>query len=224
MSIQYTDQSSSKFFQDFRAIHPTNYSQLVRFYEQNEPALMDLSEREYFIILCYYTNALFNLSEYTLHLSYAQKVLEYSMYYNMEKVDNVDIYTFTLHQKAVSHFHTQEIACTKRILEQLIRMDAARSVYLNLLKRCMLAERPRWIAHMMSCGLSSLILTAVCILVQTFVVEPFYAQYANMGLAIQFTLLSAGGVLVLGAVLGHYYTVNRYLKKIEKANSTKISL
>lgn len=217
MSIKFTNQSSSQLFQDFRSIHPANYRKLVRFYEKNEQDLTTLSDQEHFIILCYYTNALFSLRDYEAHLVQSQKVLERSIYYNISEVDSVDIYTFTLHQKAVSHFQTNDTATSRTILEQLIRIDAPHNVYLNLLKRCLLAERPLWVRKTLGLSLCLFIITAVYTLFQSFLIEPFYPEHAFTGLIVQLSILSTGIMTAATVILGHYYRTNRYIQKIAEA-------
>ncbi|MCH2044480.1 MAG: hypothetical protein MK212_10225, partial [Saprospiraceae bacterium] len=176
---------------------------------------------EHFIILCYYTNALFSLRDYETHLILSQKVLERSIYYNITEVDSVDVYIFTLHQKAVSHFQTNDIATAKKILEQLIRIDGPHNVYLNLLKRCLLAERPLWLRKTMGLSLCLFIVTAVYTLFQNFLIEPFYPQHAFLGLVIQLSVLGTGVMTVVTVILGHYYKVNRYIQRIAESTCHK---
>lgn len=209
---------ASKLFLDFRAIHPGNYRALQRFWEQHEADINQLSLEERFVIWCYYANALYGLSLSDKHLELADRILEYSIIHDIPYVDNIDIYTFMLFQKAVSHLRLSQWDKAIRISGQLLRIDPHRPEHLRLLHRCLLAKRPRRIQHLFVLALMLLLLTAACTIGQIFVIESFYPRLREAMLWLQLFAFGGSVVLVgLGTVLHHVYAKRRSRSMLETA-------
>jgi hypothetical protein len=58
----------SQLYRNFRAIEPTEYRRVVRFFEKYEKNILQLDFDEYFDTVFVYNNALFEIGEYRKHI------------------------------------------------------------------------------------------------------------------------------------------------------------
>lgn len=207
MSLSSTH--SSKLFQDFRAIHPGNYRSLVHFYQQHEMEIDDLPMQEQFVIWCYYANALYGIGGGEEHIQLVNKILEYSIVYNIQYVDGIDIYAFMLYQKAISHLRISEWDKAVRIATQLLRIDPHQPQHFRLLRRCLLAKRPRWVKHLLATSLALLIVAAASTIGQIFVIEAFYPALKDAMWWVQILSFGLGTLFIGLAALGQQLYVSR---------------
>lgn len=215
MGIGFTYQS--ELFKNFRDIHNNDVYALIRFFERHEQEMNILNVEERFIVLCYYTNALFAAENYRKHLEYAKLLLERSIIEDIQFVDGFDVYLHTLQQKTCSHLALKEFDEAVNIAKQLLRLAPKDKKAKLLLRKVLLSRRPTWVLKAFAIAVAAGGLWTGIEILRLMVFEPFYPA-VDQGLAILqiAALLAALGSLVL-AFASQYFYVGREIRN----NSTR---
>ena len=204
-------------FDRFRNIHESDVYGVIRFYENHKEELNLMPFEERFIMLCYYSNALFAAEEYQQHLEYAQEVLEASIVGGVQYVDGFDVYLHTLSQKIDSHIHLKELDNAIKTCNQVLAISNNNSKKtLAQMKRALLLKRPIWVQKAFALAIFAMIIWTGAELLRMLVFEHFYPLVNTFVLFLQFTALPFAILIGLTAIFGHYFFVIIELQKAKQ--------
>ena len=193
----------SKIYREFRSIDTAEWRTIIRFYEMYEDKIERLNFDEYFEMLLAYANALFVVGEYEKHLVVADRILEASVMNNVKFFKGEDIFQKTLFKKAASNFNLHRLEKCDYLLRELLRIDPHDRLGALFLKKCLRSMRSSLIRITRATAVLLLLLSAVVISAELFVVQPVYPQYAPL-IAIARTLtLGLSFFILLGGELYH---------------------
>ncbi len=206
----------SDLFEDFQSIESENCYELIQFFEKNEEDLGFMGIEEQFIILCYYSNALFATRQFRKYLEYATRLLEYAILENLQEVDGVDVYLHTLDQKVQAHLILREDEEAIRIARQLLGLAPEHKPYQKLLRRALMRRRPLWVRQCFGAALWGAILWTGLEIIQLMYLETFWINLLPLNSILQWgTLL----VALLSSVIGyraHFVYVEQQVRAISK--------
>jgi hypothetical protein len=206
MSIQFS--YPSDLFDRFRNIHESDVYGVIRFYENHIDELYFIPFEERFIMLCYYSNALFAAEEHQKYLETAKKILEASIIERIQYVDGHDIYVHTLYQKAESHIRLRELNEAAKISRQLLTIaPTGKKKWFAQLRKALLLQRPLWVRKAFGLGMFATISWITTTFLSILVLEPFYPGINSLAIILQFTMLPMALFMCLAALAGHYLFV-----------------
>ena len=212
MSIQFS--YPSDLFDRFRNIHESDVYGVIRFYENHLDELYFMPFEERFIMLCYYSNALFAAEAYQKHFETAKELLEASIIEGIQYVDGHDVFVHTLYQKAESHIHLRELEEAAKISRQLLAIDPTqKKKWLAQLKKSLLLQRPAWVQKAFAWAMLTTILWIGTSFLNILIFEPFYPFINRLATTLQVTALPLALLMSLAAMLGHYLFVVYKIKK-----------
>jgi tetratricopeptide (TPR) repeat protein len=214
MGIGYT--YHSELFSHFRDIRPDDKFGQIRFYERNASHLKRLSTEEQFIILCYYTNALFATENYRKHIEYSKLVLEISILEGIQFVDGHDVYLRMLENRVKSHLALKEFEEAFNIAKQLLNIAAEPGKYFALYRKVLSVRRPVWVLNAFALAVTAASLWAGLEIVRLIVFEPFYPIIDNTLDLFQSAALAIALGSVFLAWISQYYFVGSELRKYRK--------
>ncbi len=164
----------SQLYRNFRAIEPTEYRRVVRFFEKYEKNILQLDFDEYFDTVFVYANALFEVGEYRKHIFMCDVILETSVRENMTHLNGTEVFRSTLFKKAASHFNLNEYEKTAHILSELLKMDREDKLAARFLERTYRMWQPRLIRNTRACAVFLFLLSAFIICVEVLIVKSFF--------------------------------------------------
>ncbi|MCP4441329.1 MAG: hypothetical protein GY810_20680 [Aureispira sp.] len=214
MGIKYTEQS--RIFKSFRAIPYSDFYNLIRFYERYEDGIADLPLDEYLVIAYYCSNALFETGEYEEYISWANKILEYSIIHNVQYIDGEDIYLCTLRQKTFAHFKLNQIEKATKLAHQLIKITPASKKHSRLLRKCLRKQRPRWIDNFLVAGVGLIFIGALISIARILLIEAFYPNLLSFISVLEGLFWSIGIAGFVASAFGRYYYVGKHVKAVTK--------
>jgi hypothetical protein len=211
MHIQY--QQPSDLLQHFRQIPPNQHFAIIRFFEQNSSAFDQLKPEEYVLFLSYYVDALYEEGGFDAQiLSNTQELLELSIVHNVQFVDGQDIYLRSLLQRAVAFIRLKRVAEATVLAEQLIRLAPKQKICHQLLRDCLMLQRPQWVQQTAAAAILVVLVAMVLSFTEILLPPTWHDVAANtlsflstLAFGVAFSLLSIG-------LLGHYYYVRRRTK------------
>lgn len=194
-----------KLYRDFRAIDRRDYYEIVRFYERNEEGLRALDFEQAFECILYYTEALYRIGAYGKHQVMCDYLLEMVIMYNVNNWDGRDVYADLLFAKTTSLLAMRAFDRAQRVAEALVRLYPQYPTAKKLLFRSILYQRPRWMQKVRAWAIALILLSAIVIMIELFVVRPFYFGLYDWVVLGHYILLVGGlGVLLTGEVV-HWY-------------------
>lgn len=214
MGIKYTEQS--RIFKSFRAIPYSDFYNLIRFYERYEDDVTELPLDEQLTIIYYYSNALFETGEYKEYISWANKLLEYSIIHNVQYIDGEDIYLSTLRQKTFAHFKLNEIELATKLAHQLIKITPASKKNSRLLRKCLRKQRPKWIDNFLVLGIGLIFVGSLVSISRILLVEAFYQNLLPIVSILEVLCWIVGLASFVTSIIGRYYHVGKHVKTITK--------
>lgn len=169
----------SNLYRQFKAIHPESQREIIRFFDENEKAILKLDFEEYFDLLVAYVDALFVVGKYRQHLLMVDTVIEHTIQRNIYNYNGQDLFFEMLTCKGLSFLHVCEYAKAENIFKQLIRIKPEEKetvTYLEKSIRVAGASIQLW-TRAVSIGL--LFLAALVIGVEILLIRPFYEMYTS---------------------------------------------
>ncbi len=168
----------SQLYRNFRAIEPTEFRRVVRFFEKYEKNILQLDFNEYFDSVFVYANALFEIGEYRKHILMSDVVIEISIRENVTHLNGVEVFRSSLFKKAASHFNLGEYDKTAHILTELLKMNPNDTLVSRFLERTYRIWRPRLIRITRACAVLFFLISAIIICVEVLIVKSFYESVA----------------------------------------------
>jgi hypothetical protein len=195
-SLQLDTTYYSRLYRDFLAIDPSDSHGIIRYYEANEDGIRQLDEKEYFVLLLHYTQALFAVKAYRQHLA----VVDHTLYTCLNQTGSEDIpiiFRDLLFMKAAAAQRNLQTELAEHVLRELIRIDADYPRAASKLRYSLrqqdrtLSDRTRAISILLF-GLA-----AIVIAIEILFVRPFYDLQAPLVESLRNGIFLLG-LLVLG--------------------------
>lgn len=168
----------SPLFRDFRSIESNDYQRIIRFYEEKEKQIGQLDFGEYFELTVRYVDALFETGAYQKHLLLVDGVIEATIEYNVQEVEQVDIFRHMLFRKAASCYRLGAFKDAEHVLRELLRMRPDDQITFETLRKTY--RQKAHALHQLS--RASTIFFVMCAAMVTgfdvLFVTPFYEVYA----------------------------------------------
>ena len=197
----------SRVYRDFFSISPNDHQAIIRFFEQNEEAIQQLTWNEHLQLLEAYAGALFAVGEYRKYLLIVDVLIEAAL-------DGGSAASLPfgqlLFRKAASYYQVAAYKHAGHVLKELIRIypnyEDARLFLLKVIKKEQHRTRGYYLAAtIMSAALGSLLYSA-----ELLFVRPFYTMYAPK--VEQLRLLMFVGSLLAWFGGGVYIYLKSYCK------------
>lgn len=169
----------SKLYRDFKAIRPDAQREIIRFYDEHEPAIRQMDFEEYFDLLVAYVDALFVVGKYRQHLLMVDIIIENTIKRNIFSYNGQDLFFEMLTCKGISFLHTYEYTKARTIFEQLIRIKPEHEETVRYLEKSIRvkgAPIQHW-SRALSIGL--LFLATFIIGLEILLIRPFYELYVS---------------------------------------------
>lgn len=200
----------SRVYRDFFSISPNDYQAIIRFFEQNEEAIQQLTWDENLELLAAYAGALFAVGEYRKHLLLVDVLIEAAL-----DGGSAALLPFgqLLFRKAASYYQVAAYEQAGHVLKELIRIhpdhEDARLFLLKVTKKEQHRLRGYYLATAIILAASGGLLYSAELLF----VRPFYTMHAPK--VEQLRLLMFVGSLLAWIGGGVYI----YLKSHSKVNA-----
>lgn len=192
-----------KLYRNFKALDAHDYHGIVRYYERNEDGLRTLEFDEYLDCTLAYTHALFETGNYGQHVVMCDHLLEETIMHNVESWGGEDIYAQLLLKKAASLYHLHEFARAEHVTRELIKLQPHHRLAVRFLSACLHRQRPAWLTRVRATAVVLVLLSAFVIMLELFVVRPFFGQYYGLAKLLHNGLLVAGLVVLFVGETGH---------------------
>jgi hypothetical protein len=169
----------SRIYRDFRGLEIGDFQGVIRFFEQHEQQILELSFEEYFEIMMGYCDALFEAGAYQKHVLMADVVIELSIRHNIHYFEERDVFRYFLFRKAAALYNLFEGENAEHILRELIKMDATDREALFLYTKCRQRCYPWLINHFRAVSILMFLITAIIVAAEVLLVVPFYTSFAD---------------------------------------------
>ncbi|MBP7272680.1 MAG: hypothetical protein KA974_02495 [Saprospiraceae bacterium] len=217
----------SKLFRNYRQIPATAYHELMRYYEQNEAAILQLDFDEYFELLWKYSDALFETGTYRKYLLMADALITTTIEQNIRQFQQQDIFKHVLFRKAAAHYNLMEYTQAERILLELIRLYPDDVLLVRFLKKCRYYQFPAYVKICRAACIAFSFLAAAIICVQILVIRPIFEAWINTFDLAYIVTLGVAIIAVLGADFAHRLhierTANAFVHSAKQAKLRKMN-
>lgn len=204
----------SDLFDRFQMIHEESSYEIIRFYEQHEDLINFMGVEEYFIILCYYNNALFATEDFEKHKVCVEEVLKTSIIENIPYVDGVDVYLHALEQKVQTHLKLGEQDEAIKVAKQLLALAPKNKRYKKLLRKALMSKRPVWVLQAFGAALWFAIAWTALEIVQLMFLEAFFSQVLVFNSFLQAGLVLAAFISFIAGWRTHHKQVEAVIKSV----------
>jgi len=204
----------TKVYRQFKAIDPTAYRELIRFYEKEEDKIVRLEFDEFFELLVAYVDALFEIGAYRKHLLLVDVVIEKSITNNVTAYRGEDIFRKMLFRKAASFYNIHEYIKSAYILTELLKIDPKDPAYGLLYRKCRLKARPSLLNHARATGVFLFLMTALIIALEVLFVRPWYEMHTELVMGVRNTTFLLGCLVLIAGFGYNYYLANRDLRQL----------
>lgn len=195
-------------YRKFKAIEPSAYREIVRFYEKEERKILQLDFEEFFELLISYVDALFEIGAYRKHLTLVDVVIEKSIQHNIKYYRNQDLFQKMLFRKAASLFNTQDYTKAEYVVTQLYRMHPEDESAMLLYRKCRLKARPVLLNYVRAGGVFLFFLSALVIALEVLFVRPWYDIHVDLIMNVRNSIfLLACLALIIGFGYNYYLAV-----------------
>ena len=206
----------SQLYRNFRAIEPTEYRRVVRFFEKYEKNILQLDFDEYFDTVFVYNTALFEIGEYRKHILMSDVVIEISIRENVTHLNGIEVFRSTLFKKAASHFNLAEYDRTAHILSELLKMNPQDTLTARFLGRTYRMWKPRLIRITRACAVLFFLISALIICVEVLIVKSFYESVAPSFTYMRNMLFVTGlFILCAGEIVHRLWAKNTVRNKLK---------
>ena len=212
----------SSIFRNFKAIDAGEFRQVVRYYERNEKAILQLEFEEYFEMLIVYTNALFEISEYQKHILMSNVVIETSIMENIQIVNGQEVFKSMLFRKAASHYNLFEYKKAIHVLRELLKIEPNNTENALFLEQCLRNDQPHLARYARAAAIFLFLLSALTVSVEVLFVRHFYQESAPMiELSRNLMFFLGFTILVIGTVWHRWQSHSEVQKFIQEIRKTK---
>lgn len=189
----------SRLFRDFLALAPSDYHGVIRFYEEQEAALYQMSAVEQTEVLLAYTQALFEVGAYRPFLAIADEAIMAVLdadYHLGERSQRV-VFHQLLFRKAAAYLHCHQPDKTVHVAKELLRLTPNDALAMGLMRKAIRAQDDRIIRFSRPLVIALLGITALTIVVEILAIRSFYEAHTAQVEALR-NLLFASALLVWG--------------------------
>jgi len=221
--IKKTHIQGSKVFRQFKQLDKEEPRNVVKFFKLYELSLDQLDFNEQNHLLAAYGDALFKLRQYKPYLKVADRLIELSITQNIQFVQGEDIYYKSLYQKGLAYFGLHDYRAAQHIARELIKMSPEHGAYQNLLRSCMVRERPEWVKQLLFIGAAMYFLSVLLVILEFLVVAKFYEDYQQNMEWVRMGVFSFGLLALIGGELAHHLKIRRIIRQyVSEAQAKKI--
>ena len=204
-------------YRKFKAIEPSAYREIVRFYEKEEQKILQLDFEEFFEMLIAYVDALFEIGAYRKHLTLVDVVIEKSIHHNIKYYRNQDLFQRMLFRKAASLFNTQEYSKAEYVVTQLYRMHPEDESAMLLYQKCRLKARPAILNYARASGVFMFFLSALVIAVEVLFVRPWYDLHVPLVMNVRNSIFIFACLSLIVGFGYNYYLAVQDTKKVHQS-------
>lgn len=204
----------TKVYRQFKAIDPTAYREIIRFYEKEEEKILRLEFDEFFELLVAYVNALFEIGAYRKHLLLVDVVIEKSITNNVTNYQGEDIFRKMLFRKAASFYNIHEYIKCAYILTELIKIEGDEPACAMLYRKCRLKARPTLLKHTRAIGVFLFLMTALIIAMEVLFVRPWYEMHIALVMGVRNSTFLLGCLILVVGFGYNYYLADRDLRQL----------
>lgn len=207
-----------RLYRNFKALESNDFQGIIRFYEQFEEGIQSLDFEEYFDCTLAYTNALFQTGNHGKHIVMCDHLLEVIIMQNIESWGGEDLYAKTLFLKAASLFHLHEYPKAEHVLRELVKIHPTDRMPCRFLEKCLLRQRPAWLMKTRAATVGIVLLTAVVIAVEIFIVTPFFSSLVSTFQVMHNVLLGLGVFVFVAGEICHalrsHYSADSFARRM----------
>lgn len=204
-------------FRKFKAIDPSSYREIIRFYEKEEDKILRLDFEEFFEMLIAYVDALFEIGAYRKHLTLVDVVIEKSINNNIKYYRNQDLFQKMLFRKAASLFNTQDYTKAEYVVKQLYRMHPEDQTAMLLYQKCRLKARPALLNYARASGVFLFFLSALVIGLEVLFVRPWYAMHLPLVMNVRSSIFVFACLALIVGFGCNYYLAIQDTKKVHQS-------
>ena len=210
--IRKLDIHDSKLFQTFKTLNTENPFSVVAFYKKNEAQLHQLNTIEHQELTIAYGDALLKLKKHKTYLKIADQLIEHSIQHNIKFVQGEDIYQKTLYQKGQAYFQLHDYKAAAHIAQELIKIQPKHPQYRNLLRRCMIRNRPQYIKDLLMLGVAMYLLSVLLIIIGL-LASPYYQSILEK---IKIAIFGIGFLALAGGELLHHIKIHIKINRFQQ--------
>lgn len=210
--IKKTHIQGSPIFEKFKELDREQPRDIVHFFKKHEVAFKELDFNEQNHLLAAYGDALFTLGRYRPYLKVADCLIELSILQNVRFVQGEDIYRKSLYQKGLAYFYLHDYRAASHIARELIKISPGHRAYRNLLRRCMVRERPPYVLRLIRGGAAIYFFCVLLVVIEFVFVARFHEEYQPY---IEYFRIGAFGVGLLALIGGesiHHWVIRKKLR------------
>lgn len=211
--MYYQPAQHLKLYRNFKSLRVNDFHGIVRYYEEFEEAIGTLDFEEYFDCTYAYTAALFETADYGKHVVMCDHLLEIIIMENVDTWAGKDVYAQVLFKKATSLYRLREDAQAEHVLRELLKLHPKDHLACHTLQVCLLRHRPSWLLKMRATAVATLLLGAIAVAIELFVVDPFFSQHSDTARWVYNSLMVGGAGLLAAGELAHYWRCRRSARR-----------
>lgn len=216
---------SLKIYRNFKAIEPTEWLRVVRYYERHEAAIRSLDFDEHFDCLKTYTEALFHSGQSAKHLVMSDVLIGEIFEKNVRAWHGEDVFAQTLFQKAASHYNLDELARSEHVLRELLKIRPNYPLADALLFRVFRAKKAVYLKKTRAVALVFFLAAVPVIAFQLFVVRNFHPELNSVFTKIWCGFLALGWVALIVGDGWVYWSAWRQVRQfVDESRLKKRSL
>ena len=203
----------SRVYLNFKEIGDREFQTIVRFFEEYENDIQQLTFEEYFEMLLAYTSALFEVGAYSNYISVCDYAIETVIGHNIEKYEGEDIYTKLLFRKAASFYQLMEYQKSEKILRELIRINPNNQHAVALLRKCLRAQAPQFVRKTRIVSVLFFLVSAMIIAVEVFAIKTLFPELLGATQFFRNTVFATGWLFLLSGAAYLHYTVYKTVRQ-----------
>lgn len=194
--MYYLHERHLKLYHNFKSLRVNDFQGIVRYYEEYEAEIRLLDFEEYFDCTYTYAAALFETADFRTHIVVCDLLLETIIMENVVNWAGEDVYTQVLFKKAASLHQLGEDTQAEHVLRELLKIQPDDQLAQHTLQANLLRRRPHWLLQARAITLAALLLGALTVAADLFVIGPFFSQYRDAA-RWTYNALMVGGLLLL---------------------------
>lgn len=199
-------------YEQFQSIKDNDNYVLIHFFESHESELYWMNNEQRFMMLCYYTNALAAAEQFDKHIYYANQLIEDSIIHDFHYVDGVDVYLYTLYQKAKSHLALKQLDKAIYIGKELLKIAPGNKQYRKLLYQALMMQRPEWVRKNLALSVLGLGIWTVVEICQLLWIELFLSELFFISQIFQYLAIALLVTTLSIALFGQYQHVEKTIQ------------
>lgn len=211
-----TDARLLRAYRNFKAIEPTAWLKIARFFEQHKKELRQLDFDRFFDCLLAHSRALLELEKFEECLAATDEAIEAVFDQNVDWHDGEDILERALLQKAVALAGLGRSAEAERVLKELLKLRPESEQGKKVWKKIDRESRPKLRQRFRAWSLGLIFLSAIFSASHFLIVRPFFPQLDRAVFWVWTGLLFLGCLAMLAGefwlYIAAHFEVERFAK------------